>query len=83
MKIDEGNLNATGAHPNQRIYKIDVAGETFGILGQTLEWYAEAIDMSRYCVYRCNENGDEIDFYAERKELTTQKIAFFVLNNLS
>lgn len=59
--------------PNQRIYKIDVAGQTYEVLGTTLRWYAQAIDLSRYFLYRCSQNGEEIEFYAEKKELTPKR----------
>lgn len=62
-----------GARPNQRINKIDVAGQTYEILGRNLKWYAQAIDMSRYFLYRCSNDADKVEFYAEQKELTPKR----------
>lgn len=62
-----------GARPNERIYKIDVAGETYEILERNLKRYAQAIDVSRYFLYRFSDDCDKIEFYAEKKELTPKR----------
>lgn len=58
---------------DERIFKIDVAGETYEIFTHKLKLYAQAIDLSRYFLYRCSKNGDKVEFYAEQKALTPKR----------
>lgn len=64
---------ASAKRPDSRVFKVDVAGETYVVGEKFMKLYAQAIDVSRWFLYRCSENGDEVESFAEKKTLTPKR----------